>query len=91
MFSIGLLRVCRPLIRAVELLDEPFGQQSLEVAHEDDVILAVEVNPAVVTVMRAPPQSLGRSRCGLAFADKSRARRRERYIDVVADSDGQHQ
>ena len=50
MFTIGLLRVCRPLVRAVELLDEPFGQQSLEVAHKDDVVLAVEVNPALVTV-----------------------------------------
>ena len=50
MFTIGLLGVCRPLVRAVELLDEPFGQQPLEVAHQDDVVLAVEVNPAVVTL-----------------------------------------
>ena len=45
---IGLLGVCRPLIWAVELLNKPLGQQSLEVAHEDDVILTVEVNPALI-------------------------------------------
>ena len=50
MITIGLLGVCRPLIRAVELLNEPFGQQPLEVAHKDDIVLAVEVDPAVVTV-----------------------------------------
>ena len=47
---IGLLGVCRPLIWAVELLNKPLGQQSLEVAHEDDVVLTVEVDPAVVAV-----------------------------------------
>ena len=51
MISIGLLGVCCPLIRAVELLDEPFGQQPLEVSHKDDVVLTMEVNPAVVAVM----------------------------------------
>ena len=50
MITIGLLRACSPLVRAVELLDEPLGQQSLEVAHEDDVILAMEVDSTVVTV-----------------------------------------
>ena len=50
MITIGLLGVCRPLVRAVELLNEPFGQQQLEVAHEDDVVFAVEVDPAVVTM-----------------------------------------
>ena len=48
---IGLLGVCRPLIWAVELLNEPLGQQSLHVAKEDDVIFAVEVDPAVVAVL----------------------------------------
>ena len=51
MFTIGLLRVCRPLVRAVELLDEPFGQQPLEVAYKDDVVLAVEVDPAVIAML----------------------------------------
>ena len=50
MFAVSLFRVCRPLIRTVDLLDEPFGQHSLKVAHEDDVILTVEVDPAVVAV-----------------------------------------
>ena len=51
MFTICLLRVCRPLVLAVKLFDEPLGQQSLKVSHEDDVVLAVEVNPAVVAVV----------------------------------------
>ena len=50
MFAICLLRVCRPLVLAVELLNEPFGQQPLKVADEDNVILAMEVNPAGVAV-----------------------------------------
>ena len=52
MITIGLLGVCRPLVRAVELFDEPFGQQSLEVAYKDDVVLAVEVNPTLIAVLR---------------------------------------
>ena len=44
-------RVFRPLVWAVELLNEPLGQQSLHVAKEDDVIFAVEVDPAVVAVL----------------------------------------
>ena len=58
MFSVGLLGVCRPLIRAVEFLDEPFGQQPLEVADEDDVVLAMEVDPAVVAVVGVVALSL---------------------------------
>ena len=45
-------RVFRPLVWAVELLNEPLGQQSLHVAKEDDVIFAVEVNPTAVAVLR---------------------------------------
>lgn len=52
MFSVGLLRVFRPLVRAVELLNEPLGEQSLEIAHQDDVVLSVEVDPAVVAFLR---------------------------------------
>ena len=48
---ICLLGICLPLILAVELLNEPFGQQTLEVAHQDDVVLAVEVDPAVIAVL----------------------------------------
>ncbi len=50
MFTICLFRVCRPLVWSVELFNKPFGQQPLKVAHEDDVVLAVEVDPAVVAV-----------------------------------------
>ena len=52
MFAISLLGVCRPLIRPVELLNETFGQQPLKVSHKDDVILAMEVNSTVITVLR---------------------------------------
>ena len=50
MFAVCLLRVCRPLIRTVDLLNEPFGQHPLKVAHENDVILPVEVYPALIAV-----------------------------------------
>ena len=52
MFSVGLFRVCRPLVRAIELLNEPLGEQSLEIAYQDDVVLSVEVDPAVVAFLR---------------------------------------
>ena len=42
--------VIRPLVWAVEMLDKSFGQQTLQIAEEDDVILAVEVDPTVVAV-----------------------------------------
>ena len=48
---IGCVGVFRPLIWAVEFLNKPFGQQSLHVSQEDDVVLAVEVNPTVVAVL----------------------------------------
>ena len=32
------------------MLDKSFGQQTLQIAEEDDIILAVEVNPTVVAV-----------------------------------------
>ena len=51
MFSISCPRVCRPLIRAVELFNEPLGQQPLEVAHKDDVVLAMKINPTFVAVL----------------------------------------
>lgn len=43
-----------PLIRSIEPLNDPFGQQALEIAHEDDVVLAVEVDPAVVALPGIP-------------------------------------
>ena len=51
MFAVCLFRVCRPLIRTINLLDEPFGQYSLEVAHKDNVVLTVEVDPTVIAVL----------------------------------------
>ena len=50
--------VIRPLIGAVELLNEALGQKALKVSHENDVIFAVEVNPAAVAVFRVVALSL---------------------------------
>ena len=41
--------VIRPLVWPIKMLDKSFGQQTLQIAEEDDVILAVEVNPTAVT------------------------------------------
>ena len=51
MFAICLFRVCRPLIRTIDLLNEPFGQHSFKVTHKDDVVLTVEVYPALIAVL----------------------------------------
>ena len=42
--------VIRPLVWPIKMLDKSFGQQTLQIAEEDDVILAVEVDPAFVAV-----------------------------------------
>ena len=49
-FTVSDAWVVGPLIRSIESFDEPFGQQTLEIAHEDDVILAVEVDPTVIAL-----------------------------------------
>ncbi len=41
----------RPLVRPVEMLDKSFGQQTFQIAKEDDVILAMEVDPTVIAVL----------------------------------------
>ena len=51
---VGYFGVVRPLIGAIESFNEPFWQQTLEVAHQDDVIFAVEVNPAAITLPGIP-------------------------------------
>ena len=54
MLEVLLIRcvwIIRPLILSIKLLYEPFGQKSLYVTKEDNVIFAVEVNPAVVTLL----------------------------------------
>ena len=48
---IGCSRVFRPLVCAIEFLNKALGQKALKVSHENDVIFAVEVNPAVVAVL----------------------------------------
>ena len=45
------MRVLRPLVGSVEMFDKPFGQQTLQIAEKDDVVLAVKVNPTAVAVL----------------------------------------
>jgi hypothetical protein len=40
------------LVSSIEALDEPTWQQAFEIAHKNDVVFAVEVNPAAVAVVR---------------------------------------
>ena len=49
---ISYARVISPLIRPVELFDETFREQSLQIAKEDNVIFAMKVYPATVAVPR---------------------------------------
>lgn len=49
---ISYARVISPLIRPVELFDETFRQQSLQIAKEDNIIFAMEVYPTAVAVPR---------------------------------------
>ena len=95
---IGCARVFRPLIWAVELLNELLGQQSLHVAKEDDVVLAVEVDPAAVAVLgivalclagcRAVENLIERLAVDVAESDiKILA---ERHIAVAMDDEAAH-
>ena len=51
---IGHFAVIYPLIGTIESFNECFWQQTLEVAHQDDVIFAMEVNPASVALHGIP-------------------------------------
>ena len=43
--------IIRPLVWSIEFLYELFGQKSFHVTKEDDVIFAMEVDPAAVAVL----------------------------------------
>ena len=43
--------VVAPPIGSVHLLDNSFGQESLECAEQDDIVLSVEVNPTPVAML----------------------------------------
>lgn len=43
--------VVAPPIGSVHLLDNSFGQESLECAKQDDVVLSVEVNPTPIAML----------------------------------------
>lgn len=45
------MRDGRPLVVAVNGFDETFGQQTFEVAEEDDIVLAVKVEPTGIAQM----------------------------------------
>ena len=50
MFAISEFGIVAPLIRAIESFNYLFGYEAFKVAHQDDVILAMEINPATVTL-----------------------------------------
>ena len=60
------MRVIRPLVWAIDMLDNLFGQQTLQIAEKDNIILAVEVDPTVVAVLGIVTLSLT---CRLAVED----------------------
>ena len=50
MFAISEFGIVAPLIRPIESFNYLFGYEAFKVAHQDDVILAMEINPATVTL-----------------------------------------
>jgi hypothetical protein len=54
---IGHFGVISPLIWTRESFNKCFWEQTLEVAHQDNVILAVEVNPAPIALLGIPTLS----------------------------------
>ena len=87
MITIGLLGVCCPLIRPVELLDEPFGQQPLEVADENNVVFAVEVNPALIAVLRVVALCLTSLASVVNLVKRLLVDIPQHYIEVLAEWD----
>ena len=41
-----------PFIFPIENLNQAFGEDSFQIPHQDDVILAMEINPAGIAVFR---------------------------------------
>ena len=52
MFAIGFAGIGCPLIFAIEALDKPFRKQSFQIAYEDDVVFAMEINPTAIAMLR---------------------------------------
>ena len=48
---ISFLWIARPLIMSVEDLHELFRKEPLEVTHKNNIVLAVEVNPAAIAFL----------------------------------------
>ena len=95
---IGCTRIFRPLVWAIELLNEPFGQKSFKVSHENNVILAVEVNPTVVAVLRVVALCLAGCRAvenlierlAVDVAESDIKILAERHIAVAMDDEAAH-
>lgn len=41
-----------PIIFPIENLNQAFGEDSFQIPHQDDVILAMEINPAAIASSR---------------------------------------
>ena len=52
MFAIGFAGIGCPLIFTIETLDKPFRKQLFQIAHEDDVVFAMEINPTAIAMLR---------------------------------------
>jgi hypothetical protein len=48
---ISNIGIFSPLIRTIKFFDEPFREQSLKITHQNDVVFAVEIDPAFVAVL----------------------------------------
>ena len=51
MFTISVICIRIPLIWAIELFNESFGEEPFQISHKDDVVLAMEVDPTVIAMM----------------------------------------
>ena len=51
MFSVGVFRIRIPLIWAIKLFNEPFWEESFQISHKDDVVLAMKVDPTIIAMM----------------------------------------
>ena len=58
---ISCMWIIRPLVWTIEMLDKSFGHQTLQIAEENDVILAMKIDPTTVAVFGIVALHLARS------------------------------
>ena len=80
---ISFERVFRPLIRSIEHLYEPFGQQPLHVAKKDNVVFAVEVDPTAVTGLGIVALRLTRLRTVENLVEQLAVNVTEYYVKIL--------